>query len=70
MGASSDVYAAALMCAAQLTDDFVAGLFPGVGTMEALRAQLMRTTAAQRQEDQQDRCALMAGALPHFVLAL
>ena len=32
---------------------------PGVQSVDALRAQLLRSTAAQREEEQKDRCVRM-----------
>lgn len=41
------------MCS-QLTDDLVEASFPGVGSVESLRAALIDSTAAQREEDQKE----------------
>jgi hypothetical protein len=41
---------------AQLTDDFVRGAMPGMQSLDELRAQLLRSTAAQREAEQKERC--------------
>ncbi|CAL8467961.1 g7499 [Coccomyxa elongata] len=38
----------------ELTDDLVEASFPGVGSVESLRAALIDSTAAQREEDQKE----------------
>ncbi len=39
----------------QLTDEFVEEAMPGIGGVEGLRTQLLRTTAAQREAEQKER---------------
>ena len=43
-----------MACAVQLTDDLVEASFPGVGSVESLRAALADSTAVQREEDQRE----------------
>ncbi len=45
------------MLRTQLTDDFVRSAVPGMQGLDELRAQLLRSTAAQREEEQKERCA-------------